>query len=83
MIVSMYKMSAGKGYECLLRPRPATDQVKGTKPAETRVNQPGTSATIHQDRAAPPSSLRKRVEGGWSSTAMNENHCHRNGTVER
>ena len=44
-----------------MRPRPATDQVKGTKPAKTRVNRPRTSTTIPEDRAAPPSSLRKRL----------------------
>ena len=41
------------------RPQPATVLVEGTKPAQTRVSRPGTSATILSDQATPPSSLHK------------------------
>lgn len=34
---------------------------RGQSPIRSRSVRPGTSTTIHQDRAAPPSSLRKRV----------------------
>ena len=49
-----------------LRPRPATDQVKGTKPTVLRVNRPETSTPILPERCSPAiitAALQVRSEG--------------------